>query len=46
MVSVKARMVATGSEKGLIDAINSVERDFRQEFGMTTWLFFEPDVED
>lgn len=46
MVAIKARMKPTGSERGLIDAINEVERDFRTHFEITTWLFFEPDVED
>ena len=30
----------------LIEAVNTVERDFRERFPSTTWLFFEPDVED
>jgi len=46
MVAIKARMVPTGSEQGLIDTINKVERDFRSRFKITSWLFFEPDVED
>lgn len=46
MVAVKARMVPTGSEQELIATINRVERDFRSRFEMTSWLFFEPDVED
>jgi cation diffusion facilitator family transporter len=46
MVAVKARMVPTGTEHGMIDAINLVERDFRSGFPSITWLFFEPDVED
>jgi cation diffusion facilitator family transporter len=46
MVAVKARMVPTGSELDMIAAINSVERDFRSRFPITTWLFFEPDVQD
>ena len=46
MVAVKARMVPTGSEQNMIEAINRVEREFRTEFGITTWLFFEPDLED
>lgn len=46
MVAVKARMIPTGSEAGLITAINKVEREFRSRFGITSWLFFEPDVED
>jgi hypothetical protein len=39
-------MVPTGSEKNMIEAINRVEREFRTEFGITSWLFFEPDLED
>ncbi|NCF63956.1 MAG: cation diffusion facilitator family transporter [Gammaproteobacteria bacterium] len=46
MVAVKACMVPTGSEKNMIEAINRVEREFRTEFGITSWLFFEPDLED
>lgn len=46
MVAVKARMVRTGAERALIEAINAVERDFRDQFPATAWLFFEPDVED
>ena len=46
MVAVKARMVPTGSEMGMIAAINKVESEFRSRFQMTSWIFFEPDVED
>ena len=46
MVAIKARMRVTGSESGLIDAINKVEREFRQAFPITRWLFFEPDDSD
>jgi len=46
MVAVKARMRPTGSERDLVHAINTVERAFRQRFGSTTWLFFEPDIDD
>lgn len=46
MVAVKAKMRPTGSEDGLINAINRVESDFRRAFPMTTWLFFEPDNND
>lgn len=46
MVAVKARMRPTGSENGLMDAINHVEREFRQAFPMVKWLFFEPDNGD
>jgi cation diffusion facilitator family transporter len=46
MVAIKAKMVPTGSERGMVDAINNVEQAFRAEFPDTAWLFFEPDVED
>jgi len=46
MVAVKACMVPTGSENGMIEAINRVEREFRAAFPMTAWLFFEPDTKD
>jgi len=46
MVAVKARMRPTGSETGLLDAINRVEREFRTAFPMAKWLFFEPDNRD
>jgi len=46
MVAVKARMQPTGSETGLMNAINHVEREFRQAFPMVKWLFFEPDNGD
>jgi cation diffusion facilitator family transporter len=46
MVAVKARMVPTGSESGMVEAINRVERSFREAFPMTAWLFFEPDLTD
>jgi len=46
MVAVKARMGTTGSEIGLIAAINKVESAFRSEFPSVAWLFFEPDIRD
>ena len=46
MVAIKANMRPTGSEGELINAINRVERDFREAFPMATWLFFEPDNND
>ena len=46
MVAVKARMRRTGAESDLIKAINRVEREFRMEFPVTKWLFFEPDDTD
>ncbi len=46
MVAIKAKMAPTGSEAGLLDAINRVERDFRKRFPVVAWLFFEPDNVD
>jgi cation diffusion facilitator family transporter len=46
MVAVKARMSPSGSEAGLVNAINKVEREFRLEFPIVSWLFFEPDNRD
>ncbi len=46
MVAIKARMHPAGSEKKLVNAINRVERDFREAFPIATWLFFEPDNKD
>jgi cation diffusion facilitator family transporter len=46
MVAVKARMAATGSEREMIQSINRIERAFRDRFPATSWLFFEPDIED
>jgi len=46
MVAIKAGMFPTGSENELLNAINQVEREFREAFPMTTWLFFEPDNSD
>jgi len=46
MVAVKARMHPTGSEEELLNAINRVEREFREAFPIAKWLFFEPDNRD
>jgi len=46
MVAVKAKMAITGSERGMIEAINRVEVDFKEAFPVTAWLFFEPDHSD
>jgi cation diffusion facilitator family transporter len=46
MVAVKARMRPTGSEAGLLAAINRVERGFREQFPEVRWMFFEPDDHD
>ena len=46
MVAIKAKMRETGSERGMIEAINTVEKAFKQAFPITKWLFFEPDTSD
>jgi cation diffusion facilitator family transporter len=46
MVAVKARVRPTGSEGGLIEAINAVERSLRNAFPQVRWIFFEPDLSD
>lgn len=46
MVATKVRMAPTGSETGMIEAINRIETDFKAAFPVTAWLFFEPDSND
>lgn len=46
LVAVKAQMSETGSERGMLEAINTVESDFKARFPVTAWLFFEPDFTD
>ena len=46
MVSIKAEMSGDLSGRGLIDAINAVERDLKASFPEIRWSFFEPDVAD
>ena len=46
MVAVKAKMKLTGTELGMIEAINRVEAALRREFDSVSWIFFEPDVKD
>jgi divalent metal cation (Fe/Co/Zn/Cd) transporter len=46
MVAVKAVMTPQGSEQGLVDAINRVERSLREAFPQVRWCFFEPDHSD
>ncbi|MFT5141355.1 MAG: cation diffusion facilitator family transporter [Lysobacterales bacterium] len=46
MVAVKAQMAETGSERGMLEAINNVESRFKECFPVTAWLFFEPDYTD
>jgi cation diffusion facilitator family transporter len=47
MVAIKAEMSGEhGSNRGIVDAINAVERDMRQAFPEIRWSFFEPDMAD
>ncbi|MBB6249185.1 cation diffusion facilitator family transporter [Rhodanobacter sp. A1T4] len=46
MVAVKALMAPTTDSRGLIEAINTVERAMKTEFDDVRWSFFEPDFTD
>ena len=46
MVSIKARMRGEDSAIGLIDQINSIEKELKQRFPVVRFSFFEPDVDD
>jgi len=46
MVAVKALMAPTADARGLIDAINTVERAMKAQFDDVRWSFFEPDFTD
>ena len=46
MVAIKAKLHLTGSELGMIEAINQVESDLKARFPTVSWLFFEPDLTD
>ncbi|MEO7052761.1 MAG: cation transporter [Rhodanobacter sp.] len=46
MIAVKARMQPTAGDRGLIDAINTVEAAMKQQFTDVRWSFFEPDLVD
>jgi cation diffusion facilitator family transporter len=46
MVAVKAEMSRDLSTRGVVDAINAVERDMKVRFPEIRWSFFEPDVAD
>ena len=46
MVSVKAKMEPTASDRALIEAINTVERAMKVQFPDVRWSFFEPDLAD
>jgi cation diffusion facilitator family transporter len=46
MVAVKALMAPSADARGLIDAINTVERAMKDQFDDIRWSFFEPDITD
>ena len=46
MVAVKAEMSRDLSTRGVVDAINAVEKDMKARFPEIRWSFFEPDVTD
>ena len=43
MVAVKAKLHAQPTDTALIDAINTVEKNFRNAYPEVVWCFFEPD---
>jgi len=46
MVAIKAEMSRDLSTKGIVEAINAVEKDLKATFPDIRWSFFEPDVAD
>jgi cation diffusion facilitator family transporter len=46
MVAVKVQMKPAFSDIALIEAINTIEKLFRQQFPQVAFLFFEPDLRD
>jgi len=46
MVAIKAEMNGDLSGRGMVDAINAVERGLKENFPQIRRLFFEPDVAD
>ena len=46
MVATKVQMKPTGSEAGLLKAVNASEAAFKRQFPQVAFLFFEPDFED
>ena len=46
MVAVKAEMNRDLATRGIVDAINAVEKDMKATFPEIRWSFFEPDVAD
>ena len=46
MVSVKAQMAEVATVSALLESINRVEAEFRQQFPQVRWSFFEPDSRD
>jgi cation diffusion facilitator family transporter len=46
MVAIKAEMSRDLATKGLVEAINAVEKAMKQQFPEIRWSFFEPDVAD
>ena len=46
MVAVKAEISGNVPARGIVDAINAVEKDLKARFPEIRWSFFEPDVAD
>lgn len=46
MLAIKARMGKTADASQMVEHINRVERDLREQFPQLRWIFFEPDNSD
>jgi cation diffusion facilitator family transporter len=46
MVAIKAKMGPAPTPRAMIEAINTVEAEFKAEFKDVRWSFFEPDYTD
>lgn len=46
MVAIKAEMSRDLATRGVVEAINAVEKDLKTRFPEVRWSFFEPDVAD
>lgn len=46
MLAIKAQMSRDLATRGVVEAINAVERDLKERFPQVRWSFFEPDVAD
>jgi cation diffusion facilitator family transporter len=43
-VAVKVKMAEYPTQAQMVEGINVIERDFKERFPQTAWIFFEPDT--